>query len=153
MPRKYEKNKDLKNRRYGRLTIIGDVIKKLNENAKGHRYSYYVECLCDCGNKVVVRISNLKTSRTKSCGCYQKDCLSNRMRGRSNFIGISKKLDKYIIKYNDMLQDLYHYFITSLSKNPPMFKDFCLEIKNIIDKQILSSIEGEMKRDIAGNGA
>src|SRR3990167_4767260 len=29
----------------------------------------YVNCLCDCGRKRVVRLGNLRSGNTKSCGC------------------------------------------------------------------------------------
>lgn len=31
------------------------------------------QCLCECGNIVLVQTDNLKNGNTKSCGCYQKD--------------------------------------------------------------------------------
>src|ERR1700752_3738556 len=32
-------------------------------------------CKCDCGTVRAVAASDLKSSRSKSCGCYQKDAL------------------------------------------------------------------------------
>jgi hypothetical protein len=37
-------------------------------------------CLCDCGNKKVVRGSNLMSGHSKSCGCFQKDMVSKTMK-------------------------------------------------------------------------
>lgn len=34
------------------------------------------QCLCECGNIVLVQTNNLKNGNTKSCGCLQKDMTS-----------------------------------------------------------------------------
>ena len=52
--------------RYGRLTI-------LNETKK-----HYFECQCDCGNKKIIRIYDLKNGKTKSCGCIRDEKTSER---------------------------------------------------------------------------
>lgn len=47
-------------------------------------------CLCDCGNKVKVSLSNLKSDRVKSCGCLNSETQSKFMKdyntthGKSN---------------------------------------------------------------------
>lgn len=33
------------------------------------------ECICDCGETVVVRSSHLRKGKTKSCGCFRRDCI------------------------------------------------------------------------------
>ena len=48
--------------KFGSLTILKDSGKREN------RHKLW-ECLCDCGNIVLVRSSNLTTGNTKSCGC------------------------------------------------------------------------------------
>lgn len=42
-------------------------------------------CVCECGSFVATRGENLKSGRTKSCGCLQRDLMSKRMfkHGRS----------------------------------------------------------------------
>lgn len=52
--------------RFGRLTV---VIPRLPATG----YIYLVECLCDCGNPVVVERSNLVSGNSNSCGCYKRD--------------------------------------------------------------------------------
>jgi len=32
-----------------------------------------MNCLCECGTKIKVKTSNLKSGNTKSCGCYHSD--------------------------------------------------------------------------------
>lgn len=50
------------------------VIEKLNEKSNDGKYLHL--CLCDCGNKTKVTGSGLKSGNTKSCGCYQKERVS-----------------------------------------------------------------------------
>ena len=54
---------DLTGQRFGRLTVI-----EISE-IKNHKTYWY--CQCDCGNKIIVNSSNLKTGHTKSCGCLK----------------------------------------------------------------------------------
>lgn len=44
--------------RFGRLIIIA-------------RSGTQIECLCDCGKKTIVYLSNLCTGHTQSCGCFR----------------------------------------------------------------------------------
>jgi len=53
-----------KGMRFGMLTVVS-AQKKINKSGR------LVECLCDCGNKKIFDYANL--SRTKSCGCFQKE--------------------------------------------------------------------------------
>jgi hypothetical protein len=45
--------------RFNRLTVVGYI------GSRGW------DCLCDCGNKTVVKASQLRQGRTKSCGCLR----------------------------------------------------------------------------------
>lgn len=47
--------------RYGKLIVIHEL-----RNGK-------IECLCDCGNKIVVLKNNVRKGNTISCGCYKKE--------------------------------------------------------------------------------
>lgn len=51
--------------RFGRLVCLKETHVK-------ERRTYY-ECLCDCGNKKIVGIHNLRNGSTKSCGCLQRE--------------------------------------------------------------------------------
>ena len=56
---------DLTGQKYNLLTVI-----KRAENIKsGNRSIVCWECLCDCGNKTIVRADALRNGTTKSCGC------------------------------------------------------------------------------------
>lgn len=74
---------DLTGKRFGRLTVIG--------RADNYRHrTYYPDgtfkttsmakwkCRCDCGNEIEAIGQNLKSGRSKSCGCYMRDRLRER---------------------------------------------------------------------------
>lgn len=61
---------DLSNRRFGRLSVIGRVLK---DKCTSSRHSALWLCQCDCGNRTGVRSAALRSLKTKSCGCYNAE--------------------------------------------------------------------------------
>ena len=57
---------NLLNKRFGRLDVINYA-----GNGKW-------ECLCDCGNHIIVYGYDLRNEKVKSCGCYKKDYIANK---------------------------------------------------------------------------
>lgn len=55
--------KDVSDKRYGRLVALERV---------GGNPSRWL-CRCDCGNKKIVRLNNLSSGATKSCGCLKAE--------------------------------------------------------------------------------
>ena len=53
--------KDHTGKRYERLLVL----RRLDSDYFGYKY----ECLCDCGNIIIARGTNLQSGNTKSCGC------------------------------------------------------------------------------------
>ena len=64
LKRTYIRKPDLLGQKFGRLVVI-----KKAESDKSYNAQW--ECLCDCGNKVIVRAKYLKRSMKKSCGCIR----------------------------------------------------------------------------------
>ena len=60
-------------KKYGMLTVIGLTGKK----AKFNKHIYL--CICDCGNKHEVTITNLVNGNTQSCGCKHRDVSLSRI--------------------------------------------------------------------------
>lgn len=58
---------NLTSQRFGRLTALKDSGKR---DRDGH---IFWECICDCGQKMVVRSNSLCADSTKSCGCLYKE--------------------------------------------------------------------------------
>ena len=61
---------DLAGKRFGRYTVIDEVYSV--RTCSGIKLRAW-NCVCDCGNKSVVRGSILRSGSVKSCGCYNED--------------------------------------------------------------------------------
>lgn len=66
---------DLTGKRYGRLVVI--KLDHIQKQPCGRNERHYL-CKCDCGNNKVVRACSLRSGNTTSCGCYQKELLTQR---------------------------------------------------------------------------
>ena len=61
---------DLTGQRFGKLVV---------EEKSGHKNGRVCwKCICDCGNYCEVTSPQLKTGKTKSCGCLREELLHNR---------------------------------------------------------------------------
>lgn len=50
---------------YGRLTVVKETETK--------KYIRFVLCKCNCGNRVEVRLFQMRAGNVKSCGCLQRE--------------------------------------------------------------------------------
>ncbi|MBS4462291.1 AP2 domain-containing protein [Aerococcaceae bacterium zg-B36] len=64
------RKKDLTNKRFGRLTVVEDDGTRTN----GGKIKWL--CQCDCGNMCYVESNQLKSGKTRSCGCLLKEIKS-----------------------------------------------------------------------------
>lgn len=69
MPKKI----DLTNKRFGRLVVLSQAENIQTPNGRSH---VAWECLCDCGNTVVVRGDGLRNGHVVSCGCKKREVLA-----------------------------------------------------------------------------
>lgn len=53
--------------RYGDLVVLGEAASR---RSVGGSVKRYLSCRCDCGTELEVRLNNLRSGRTRSCGCY-----------------------------------------------------------------------------------
>ncbi len=61
--------------KHGRLLIIKRIYRR---NLNGSRKGLWL-CICNCGNKTVVKGSRLRNGHTKSCGCLRKEISRKRL--------------------------------------------------------------------------
>ena len=63
-----ERRIDITGKRFGKLVVLSMADDYISP--AGHRLSR-CNCLCDCGNTVIVNMSGLVTGKTQSCGCLK----------------------------------------------------------------------------------
>lgn len=87
-----KKNIELRNKKFGKLTVI-DLV------GKDKYYNKLWKCQCDCGSVVIVRQGHLMSGHTTSCGCnkYQLDDLSNK---RFGMLTVLHRTDDYVVPSN-----------------------------------------------------
>ena len=72
---------DLSGKTFGKLTVLKldkeETLRQRKE--KNNNFSYW-QCLCECGNVISVRSTQLTGSKTKSCGCLQKSKASENIK-------------------------------------------------------------------------
>ena len=63
--------KNLKGQRFGKLLVV-------DEEGRCKRGKAIWKCKCDCGNETIVTSYSLKSGVTKSCGCFNAECVRDR---------------------------------------------------------------------------
>lgn len=63
---------ELTGKRFGRLTVL----ERAKHNDNGNKPLW--KCKCDCGKIVVVRGQDLRSGKTRSCGCYHNESATKR---------------------------------------------------------------------------
>lgn len=76
-------NHKLKGRtRFGKLTVIGDVVRRTVVHRNGRAYhKYYCQVRCDCGTVKEVLVSGMHEGTTMSCSCH-RHAQHNRITGK-----------------------------------------------------------------------
>ncbi len=65
--------RDLSGETFGRWTVL----ERANRNEQGH---FYYWCLCECGFKGRIIGYSLKSGKSKSCGCLQREISAEKMK-------------------------------------------------------------------------
>lgn len=68
---------DLTGMTFGRLTVLKRV-----ENSKNGHARFL--CRCDCGNETIVSGDDLKRGHSQSCGCLNREKISNKKHGMTD---------------------------------------------------------------------
>lgn len=84
---------DITNHRFGRLLALN--INHIKADKYGNT-DYYWNCLCDCGNSIIVQGTVLRRGDTKSCGCLQSEQSAHRAKSRIMDL-LGKRFGKLIV--------------------------------------------------------
>ena len=142
----HNRAKDITGKRFGRLVAI----KRVGSNS----YNKAVwECLCDCGNSVVVVGESLWNGLTKSCGCLHSELISNKQ--TINLVGLRfgrlvvlervSPIGAKRVKYKCVCDCGKETFVTSqalLKKDNPTLSCGCYHRDRVIELN-LKDISGE----------
>lgn len=115
---------DLSGIKFNKLTVVG-FHGRLNKKAIPTQTLPYWNCICDCGNEVVVSEPSLKTNNTRSCGCLGKENAIKVGEKYNTSFGVIEVVEKYNnCKYKVRFEDGYEKVTTGKSiqegkiKNP-----------------------------------
>ena len=67
---------DITGQKFNRWTVVSFAYSKEFSKNQTHSKRTFWNCICDCGNKGIVRGEYLKSGKAKSCGCYRMDVIS-----------------------------------------------------------------------------
>lgn len=105
---------DITNQKFGRLTAL-----KRLENRQSNSLGYDWECICECGNHVIVPITYLKSGNTLSCGCLK------------NSLG-EQEIAKLLISLNIKFETQKSFENLISQRNKKLKFDFYLSDQNIL---------------------
>ncbi|MGS0480035.1 hypothetical protein [Bacillus mycoides] len=77
IPSRPKNNSSLIGEKFGRLTVVERVESDKHNNVR-------LKCICECGNYKIVNRNALATGKTVSCGCYNKEAISKRVKTHGN---------------------------------------------------------------------
>lgn len=101
---------------YARLTVISEPVSIRKLNGRCERF---VDCKCSCGEVKKVSLYKLRTKKTLSCGCYNKENISKRKISDSDRVKNSLIREyKSSAKCRELTYSMSDDFLFSLVKNP-----------------------------------
>ena len=125
----------------GRLTILS---KEPVFKDKSGNYRTLVKCQCDCGDIKIYRLNDIKSGKTNSCGCLNKEIVTKHndaTKNRKHYY--LYQLWRGVIKrcYNKISTPYKHYGGRGIEIYEPWIKDYQL-FKNWILKNLGDRPEG-----------
>lgn len=70
---------NLEGQKFNRLLVV-NLLERRDKNG-----ARLWNCICDCGNTVVVSTDRLRSGWTKSCGCFQRDTVIENNKARAHY--------------------------------------------------------------------
>ena len=106
-------HEDMLHKKYGRLMVVDRASDYISP--RGQHVTKWL-CKCDCGKYTEVVWNSLASGRTKSCGCLQKELLSERLKSQNRY----DLSNEYGIGYTSNGEEFY-FDIEDFEK----IKDYC----------------------------
>ncbi len=108
-------------RKFGKLTVLSMAPSFVRKDRNG-TFSM-CKCACECGSHTIVRLNNLVSGITKSCGCLVKERSQNRSKGPPGEAGLirvyvgykgsakkrNRKFELSKEQFKKLTQDACHY--------------------------------------------
>lgn len=101
----------------GRLTILGlNRVDARYINGKQYGYIYSFDCICDCGNRCIKKLTNITSKKrpTLSCGCISAEKAAKRAYKHGETA--HKKLSSEWVSWNSMIDRCYREKSTAYQK-------------------------------------
>lgn len=115
------KFKDLTGMTFGRLTVIERAEDKITKSGQRHAM-WFCECGCENHTRIVVYGTNLKSGKTKSCGCLSRELAIKRNK-KSNIYNLS---GEYGIGYTSNTNNEFYFDLEDYD----LIKDYCWYLDN-----------------------
>jgi hypothetical protein len=93
---------DITGHKYGRLTVLEHL-------GVRERRTHYWKCQCECGSIIEVSGSNLRSGKSKSCGCISKECSWNKKHGKTKSVEYAI-WNSMKMRCNNLNNDSYDYY-------------------------------------------
>lgn len=93
---------DISNLRSGMLVAISPAY-------AGKKQGVLWNCKCDCGNEVLVYASEIKSQKTKSCGCMRYKWVSQSKKKYNQYIFVKNHVIGYTAKNEAFIVDISEY--------------------------------------------
>lgn len=90
---------DMPGQRFGRLMVIREAPPHVRHTEKRRVVKRRFECKCDCGSLATKRMGELRSGRTRSCGCLH-DEMSRLQARRHGDAGHTSKAPEYLAWIN-----------------------------------------------------
>ena len=103
---------DLVGKKFGRLTVIEQAEDYINPKTGGHYARWLCECDCEEHNRVIVQQSHLKSKRSLSCGCYNKEKIKETHKKVNEY----KLLDDYGILWTSNTKEEVYFNLNDADK-------------------------------------
>lgn len=138
------KFKDLTGKTFNRLTVI--------KRAEVEKKEVYYLCKCTCGNEKIIRGKDLKYNKIKSCGCLNKEKITER--NTKHNLRHTRIYRIWLLMKNRCLNSKYHLFKNYGGRGITMYDEWKNDFKSFHDWALNNGYDEHLtidRIDVNGN--